>query len=90
MRGGNSEPPGPGRASAGLALFQYRLKCGTVHGHTGNFPGYTQFAAVSPGGTRSVTVSINRQSDVASGDPAVFRRLRQIYGLASCAALVRR
>ena len=75
---------------AGLALFQYRLKCGTVHGHTGNFPGYTQFAAVSPGGTRSVTVSINRQSDVASGDPAVFRRLRQIYGLASCAALVRR
>ena len=90
VRGGNSEPPGPGRASAGLALFQYRLKCGTVHGHTGNFPGYTQFAAVSPGGTRSVTVSINRQSDVASGDPAVFRRLRQIYGLASCAALVRR
>ncbi len=90
VRGGNSEPPGPGRASAGLALFQYRMKCGTVHGHTGNFPGYTQFAAVSPGGTRSVTVSINRQADVASGDPAVFKRLRHIYGLASCAALARR
>ncbi len=90
VRGGNSEPPGPGRASAGLGLFQYRMKCGTVHGHTGNFPGYTQFAAVSPGGTRSVTVSINRQADVASGDPAVFSRLRKIYGLASCAALARR
>ena len=90
VQGGNSEPPGPGRAAAGLALFQYRMKCGTVHGHTGNFPGYTQFAAVSPGGTRSVTVSINRQSDVSSGDQAVFKRLRHIYGLASCAALARR
>jgi len=90
VRGGNSEPPGPGRASAGLALFQYRLKCGTVHGHTGNFPGYTNFAAVTPGGTRSVTVSVNSQLSLEEGDPAVFRRLRQIYGLASCAALVRR
>lgn len=90
VRGGNSEPPGPGRASAGLALFQYRMKCGTVHGHTGNFPGYTQFAAVSPGGTRSVTVSVNSQLDLAAGDPAVFARLRHIFGLASCAAIVRR
>ena len=87
---GNSEPPGPGRASAGLGLFRYRQRCGTVHGHTGNFPGYTNFAAVTPGGTRSVTVSINTQSDVASGDPAVFRRLRRVFGLASCAAIVPR
>jgi D-alanyl-D-alanine carboxypeptidase len=90
VRGGNSEPPGPGRAAAGLALFQYRLRCGTVHGHTGNFPGYTNFAAATPGGTRSVTVSVNSQLDVAAGDPAVFRRLRHIFGLASCAAIVRR
>lgn len=90
VRGGNSEPPGPGRASAGLALFQYRMRCGTVHGHTGNFPGYTNFAAVTPGGTRSVTVSVNSQLDLKAGDPAVFRRLRHIFGLASCAAIVRR
>jgi D-alanyl-D-alanine carboxypeptidase len=90
VRGGNSEPPGPGRASAGMGLFQYRLKCGTLHGHTGNFPGYTNFAAVTPGGTRSVTVSVNSQLDLKAGDPAVFRRLRHIFGLASCTAIVRR
>jgi D-alanyl-D-alanine carboxypeptidase len=92
VRGGNSEPPGPGRASAGLALFQYRMKCGTVHGHTGNFPGYTNFAAASPGGTRSVSVSVNSQLNVGgtAGDPLVFNRLRHIFGLASCAAIVPR
>ena len=92
VRGGNSEPPGPGRASAGLALFRYRLRCGTVLGHTGNFPGYTNFAAVSPGGTRSVTVSVNSQLNAngAAGDPAVFSRLQHIFGLASCAAVVPR
>lgn len=38
--GGESSPPGPGKNSAGLALFRYQSKCGTVYGHTGNFPGY--------------------------------------------------
>ena len=53
-----------GRASnsGGLAIFRYQTRCGTVFGHTGNFPGYTQFAAGTPdGGERSVTVSVNGQ-----------------------------
>jgi D-alanyl-D-alanine carboxypeptidase len=63
-----------------------------VHGHTGNFPGYTNFAAASPGGTRSVSVSVNSQLNVGgtAGDPLVFNRLRHIFGLASCAAIVPR
>ena len=87
VRHGSSEPPGPGRNDAGLAIFRYRMKCGTVYGHTGNFPGYTQFAAVSRGGTRSAAVSVNVQSSPDAGDPAVFKRLRRVYGLAACAAL---
>lgn len=86
---GSSQPPGPGRNDAGLALFRYRMKCGTAYGHTGNFPGYTQFAGVSRGGTRSTAVSVNVQSSPDAGDPAVFRRLRRVYGLAACAALAR-
>ena len=42
---GHSEPTGPGSNRAGLGIFRYRTKCGTVYGHTGNFPGYTQFLA---------------------------------------------
>src|SRR5262249_7569369 len=41
FRPGSSEPPGPGLNSAGLALFRYQTRCGTVYGHTGNTPGYT-------------------------------------------------
>jgi D-alanyl-D-alanine carboxypeptidase len=57
--GGESSPPGPGKNSAGLALFRYQTKCGTVYGHTGNFPGYTQFAAASADGSRGITVTLN-------------------------------
>ena len=35
--GGHSEPIGPGANSAGLAVFRYRTRCGTVYGHTGNY-----------------------------------------------------
>jgi len=45
VRGGASSPPGPGHNAAGLAVFRYRTRCGTVYGHTGNFPGYVQFVA---------------------------------------------
>ena len=41
---GESEPKGPGKNSAGMALFKYDTRCGTVYGHTGNFPGYTAIA----------------------------------------------
>jgi len=33
--GGSSDPPGPGNNSAGLAIFRYETRCGTVYGHTG-------------------------------------------------------
>jgi D-alanyl-D-alanine carboxypeptidase len=87
---GGSEPTGPGRNAAGLALFRYRLPCGTVFGHTGNTPGYTQFIAASSDGRRSATVSINQQITPTVGRPAAFRRLRAVFELASCAALAGR
>jgi D-alanyl-D-alanine carboxypeptidase len=57
--GGESSPPGPGKNSAGLGLFRYRTRCGTVYGHTGSFPGYTQFAAATADGSRAVTTTIS-------------------------------
>jgi D-alanyl-D-alanine carboxypeptidase len=84
---GHSEPIGPGTNSAGLALFRYRVGCGTVYGHTGNFVGYTQFAAASSDGRRSATVSANtRVVQGPSGNPA-FRALRRAFARAACAAL---
>jgi D-alanyl-D-alanine carboxypeptidase len=89
IEGGSSEPPGPGENSAGLALFRYETKCGTVWGHTGNTPGYTQFMAASSDGRRSVTVSVNSQHtpEPPVGEPAVFEALRRAEELAVCAAL---
>jgi D-alanyl-D-alanine carboxypeptidase len=40
--------PGPGTNSAGLAIFRYQTRCGTVYGHTGNFPGYVQWPPPRP------------------------------------------
>ena len=87
---GSSDPIGPGQNSAGLALFRYRQPCGTVYGHTGNIPAYTQFIAASSDGRRSATVSINQQIDPPVGDPDAFRRLRHVFELAACAALAGR
>ncbi len=84
--GGSSEPPGPGANDAGLALFRYRTRCGTVFGHTGNTPGYTQFIAASEDGTRSVTVAINAQLP-PSRNEARFAELRRIYEDGVCLAL---
>jgi D-alanyl-D-alanine carboxypeptidase len=89
---GGSEPRGPGLNTAGLALFRYQTRCGTVYGHTGNTLGYTQFMAASSDGTRSVTVSINLQrTQDSEGQTAsrVFRALRRAELLAVCAALAR-
>ena len=36
FEGGRSDPPGPGKNSAGLGIFRYETRCGTVWGHTGN------------------------------------------------------
>ena len=73
-----------------MALFRCRLPCGTVYGHTGNFYGYTQFAAASADGRRAVTVSANMQLSPVEGPPAAFRALRKAFERAACAALARR
>ena len=89
ISGGGSEPRGPGANAAGLALFRYQTRCGTVYGHTGNIFGYTQFMAASSDGSRSVTVSINlqRTQDSEGAAGKVFRELRRAELLAVCAAL---
>ena len=88
--GGSSEPPGPGKNSAGKAIFRYETRCGTVWGHTGNTPGYTQFMAASRDGNRSVVVSINEQLTPELGDPKAFDALRRAEEQAVCAALAGR
>jgi D-alanyl-D-alanine carboxypeptidase len=85
---GSSGPPGPGTNAAGLGIFRYQTSCGTVFGHTGNFPGYTLFAASSPGGKRSVVVAINQQLNNTPVTPA-FTLLREAEGIGVCAALGR-
>jgi D-alanyl-D-alanine carboxypeptidase len=86
FRKGSSEPPGPGKNSAGMAVFRYQTPCGTVYGHTGNTAGFTQFIAATKDGSRSVSVSINGQI-IPKSNPTRFRELRAIYGLAVCAAM---
>ncbi|MFI5606685.1 serine hydrolase domain-containing protein [Amycolatopsis sp. NPDC051903] len=81
FRSGGSEPPGPGTNSAGLALFRYDTRYGTVYGHTGNTPGYTQFAAATPDGRGGVAVSITAQITPTTGPP-LFGQLREIFELA--------
>jgi D-alanyl-D-alanine carboxypeptidase len=80
---GSSSPPGPGTNSAGLAIFRYKTRCGTVYGHTGNFPGYVQWAAATADGTRSVTTSLN----IPAPSGALLRELRAVQVTAVCALL---
>jgi D-alanyl-D-alanine carboxypeptidase len=86
FRPGSSEPPGPGKNSAGLSIFRYKTRCGTVYGHTGNTAGYTQFIAATRDGKRSVSVSVNAQVTPKTNAKG-FEALRGIYELAVCAAL---
>lgn len=85
VRGGRSSPPGPGANAAVLAVFRYRSRCGTVYGHTGNFPGYTQFAAATRDGRRAVTMSLN----IPAPEGELLRRLRRAQVQAVCALLKR-
>jgi D-alanyl-D-alanine carboxypeptidase len=80
---GQSSPAGPGVNSAGLGIFRYRTRCGTVYGHTGNFPGYTQFAAATRNGKRSVTTTIN----IPAPSGALLAQLRSVQTTAVCALL---
>ncbi len=81
------EPIGPGQNRGGLTLYRYRTPCGVVFGHSGNFPGYTQWIASTPDGRGSTVVSANLQLDIATGPPGVFPPLRRIFRRAACAAL---
>lgn len=78
--GGESSPPGPGKNSAGLALFRYQTKCGTVYGHTGNFPGYVQFAAATADGSRAVTTTLN----IPAPTGKLLAQLRRVQTEAVC------
>jgi D-alanyl-D-alanine carboxypeptidase len=78
-----SVPQGPGRNAAGLGLFRYRTRCGTVFGHTGTFPGYAQFAAATADGRRAVTTTLN----MAAPTGGLLRRLRSVQTTAVCALL---
>jgi D-alanyl-D-alanine carboxypeptidase len=82
-RGGKSSPPGPGSNSAGLAVFRYRTRCGTVYGHTGNFPGYVQWAAATRDGKRAVTSSLN----IPAPTGALLAQLRAMQETAACVLL---
>jgi D-alanyl-D-alanine carboxypeptidase len=86
---GDSDPPGPGDNDAGLAIFRYQTGCGTVFGHTGNIPGYTNFIGVSKNGQRSVAVTATTQVTPVTGSPPVFAALRAAEELAVCAALAK-
>ncbi len=86
FRTGSSEPPGPGVNSVGLAIFRYQTRCGTVYGHTGNTPGYTQFIGSTADGSESVTVSINAQITPKISTDA-FAALQKVYLAGVCAAL---
>jgi D-alanyl-D-alanine carboxypeptidase len=82
---GNSGPPGPGVNESGLGLYRYTTPCGVVYGHTGNFRGYTLWAASTADGTRSVTTALN--SPPPAG--ALLDRLREIQSKAVCALMGR-
>ncbi|HEY1467148.1 MAG TPA: serine hydrolase domain-containing protein [Acidimicrobiales bacterium] len=84
---GSSGPPGPGTNSAGLAIYRYQTTCGTVYGHTGNFPGYTIFAAASSDGNQSVVVAVNTQLNTKKPVSAAYTALRNLESTAVCAAL---
>ena len=87
FRPGSSSPPGPGTNSAGIGIFRYRSRCGTVYGHTGSFPGYRLFVAANAAGTRGVVFVANAQIVPGSGSKRVSDAIRASQAQAVCAAL---
>ncbi len=83
---GASEPAGPGRNDAGLAVFRYTTRCGVVLGHTGNTLGYTQLIAATPDGSRSLTFSVTTQINQAQ-KPELLARMRTVQENFVCALL---
>ncbi|MGW2207635.1 serine hydrolase domain-containing protein [Streptomyces sp. NPDC001774] len=85
--GAASQPPGPGASAGGLALFRYTTRCGTVYGHTGNIPGYTQLAVSTADGKRSLTFSASTQ--INETKPELLARVLNIQENFVCALLRR-
>jgi D-alanyl-D-alanine carboxypeptidase len=54
-----------------------------VYGHTGNFPGYVQFAAATRDGRRAVTTSLN----IPAPSGELLTRLRAMQATAVCLLL---
>ncbi|WP_371614311.1 serine hydrolase domain-containing protein [Streptomyces sp. NBC_00454] len=86
--GALSQPPGPGRTEAGLAIYRYTTRCGAVYGHTGNTAGYTQLVAATADGRRSLTFSITTQTSLTN-NPDLLARVREIQEDFVCALLHR-
>ncbi|MEU8134723.1 serine hydrolase domain-containing protein [Streptodolium elevatio] len=86
VEGGASEPAGPGRNDAGLGMFRYTTRCGVMYGHTGNTAGYTQLAASTPDGRRSLTFSVSVQVN-KTANPVLLERLRSVQEDFVCALL---
>lgn len=83
---GGGGPPGPGRNSAGLSLYRYQTNCGTIFGHTGNFPGYRLFAAATADGKRSVVWVTNVQTTAEFPVPG-SKRISQLMDRSQLAAV---
>ncbi|WP_405715154.1 beta-lactamase family protein [Streptomyces xanthophaeus] len=84
--GALSQPPGPGRTEAGLAIFRFTTRCGAVYGHTGNTLGYTQLAAATADGRRSLTFSISTQTALGV-NPDLLAQVRDVQEDFVCALL---
>ena len=87
FRPGSSSPPGPGTNSAGIGIFRYQTKCGTVFGHTGSFPGYRLFIAADAAGTHGVVFAVNSQIVPGRGNDRVAAAILSAQAQAVCAAL---
>ncbi|MER5872907.1 serine hydrolase domain-containing protein [Streptomyces sp. NPDC002044] len=84
--GALSQPPGPGRNDAGLAVYRYTTRCGVVYGHTGNTAGYTQLVAATADGRRSLTFSITAQTSLTLA-PDLLAQVRSVQEDFVCALL---
>jgi D-alanyl-D-alanine carboxypeptidase len=80
---GGGSPLGPGDNRAGLGIFAWSMKCGTLYGHTGSFPGYQTFSGATRDGSASVVVLANATQASSKG----ARRQTKAYREAACEAI---
>jgi D-alanyl-D-alanine carboxypeptidase len=80
---GGGQPLGPGRNLSGLGIFAWRMPCGTLFGHTGNFPGYQLLSGATRNGRAAIVVLAN-----ATGASGRAQRLQAAaYRKAACEAI---